>query len=446
MKKLSIIVFCLFLTSLTPLLSLSQTDTCPTIAEEALSLTTIVCEHIGHNQVCYGNGQAEIDPAPNSDTLIFEEPGDMADLMMVSNLRLHPMNVNTGDWGVALMNLQANLPGTMPGQGVIFTLFGNVEMMNPTANLMTIDIVSTGNINVRSGPSTNETVKSTLSAGQTIVADGRNDAGDWLRIRLDDGGYGWVYTPLMTIEDDISQLDILDASHSQQAYYFNTGIGDAPCQQAPNSGILVRTPEGVGEISLTLNEVQINLGSTVFMQAAANADMQISVIEGKARVVAFETEQEARSNMRIRIPLDENLSASGPPSPPEACNMNDLQNLPVDHGIDCENIWVNLDNGCPVTVPYGMTIHISNGFGYHTRAEAEADYAPHVASIIVDGETVVDTVGPIEDRGNWYVYDMSYHWQNPEPGVHIVTGPGPHGSHTGRGVRTCEITVLEPHR
>ena len=29
-----------------------------------------------------------------------------------------------------------------------------------------------------------------------------------------------------------------------QAFYFRSGIGDAPCAEAPNSGILIQTPEG----------------------------------------------------------------------------------------------------------------------------------------------------------------------------------------------------------
>ena len=43
-----------------------------------------------------------------------------------------------------------------------------------------------------------------------------------------------------------------------QAFYFQSGV-DAMCPAAPDSGMLIQTPEGVGEVTFLINEVDISL-------------------------------------------------------------------------------------------------------------------------------------------------------------------------------------------
>ena len=52
------------------------------------------------------------------------------------------------------------------------------------------------------------------------------------------------------------------AASPMQAFYLTTGIGDAACAEAPESGMLVQTPEGVGEVAFSMNGVDVSLGST----------------------------------------------------------------------------------------------------------------------------------------------------------------------------------------
>lgn len=229
-------------------------------------------------------------------------------------------------------------------------------------------------------------------------------------------------------------------------FTFRSGIGDARCAEAPNSGLLIETPQGAGEITLTLNAVEIHLASHAFLQAEADHELVVNVLSGRARVAALGEMTDARANMRVRVPLDADLNAAGPPSPPEACVSADLEGLRTDFG-DCETVSVVLDEDCPVMIPAGMDVVLNNGFGFETREDAEEAFAPDVAAILIDGTTVIDRVNPIQptvDEPNIrWLFQQHYEWQDPEPGTHIVTGPGPHGSHIGLGAtRTCEITVL----
>jgi len=256
------------------------------------------------------------------------------------------------EWGVSLMRLQAGLPDTLPGQNVTFLLFGDVAIQNAVdyePPPVLLDVTATSNINVREGPSTTHAVIGSLNNGQTITSDGRNEAGDWLRIQLEENETGWVYAPLMTVDGEIAALPVatiaeaepVDATPSydpMQAFYFRSGTGAAPCAEAPENGLLIQTPTGAGEISFLANEVSIHLGSTVFMQADPGQEMVVNVIDGHARIESYEVTVFAPAGTRVRVPLDEDGAASGPPEGPEPYDIARLAMLPTS----------NLDQPVPI--------------------------------------------------------------------------------------------------
>lgn len=64
-----------------------------------------------------------------------------------------------------------------------------------------IQITAASTVNIRARPSTDSGVVGRLTAGQTVIAYGRNANGTWLRI-----ADGWVFAELVTTSDDISSL------------------------------------------------------------------------------------------------------------------------------------------------------------------------------------------------------------------------------------------------
>jgi hypothetical protein len=318
----------------------AQSD-CPTIVQNALNATDAACEGASRNQACYGNITLVAEPQDGVADFNFEQPGDIVDVVGVRALTLEPLDAASDVWGVALMRLQANLPETLPGQNVTFLMFGDVEIRNAVetnVDPITLEATATGNINVRSGPSTNDEPISQLADGEIVMADGRNPDSTWLRIQLPDGTPGWVSAELVTFTGDLSLLNVVDPLAlppplltPMQAFYFQSGIGDAPCDEAPDSGVLIQTPEGVGQINFTVNEVDIQLGSTAYLQAQASGDMTVNVVENQATVSAQGTTRFVPAGSRVRVPLDANLVAAGPPSEPEPYNGADLAALPVGH-------------------------------------------------------------------------------------------------------------------
>jgi hypothetical protein len=230
---------------------------CPTLVQDALEITETACVDTGRNQACYGNVRLDVEAQEGVEPFTFEQQGDKVDLAAVQTLTLSSMDETVGEWGVALLKVQANLPDTLPGQNVTFLLFGDVEIEN-------------------------------------------------------------------AIEDD-------DNLTPMQSFRFQTGIGDSVCADAPDSGILIQTPEGAGEITLTANGVDIKLSSTAYLQAEAGDDMHVSLLEGQAEVEAQGVIQTVTAGQQVGVPMDEDLAVAGPPGEPHPYNLPTLASLPVNN-------------------------------------------------------------------------------------------------------------------
>ena len=230
---------------------------CPAIMESALDAVDAFCQDAGRNQACYGNVDMEVEAQPDAGNFKFDEVGDIVNVSAIQRLKLSPMDEATDAWGVALMNLQANLPDTLPGQNITFLLFGDVEIEN------------------------------------AVPVEERED-----------------FSPM-------------------QAFFLRTGIGDAACEEAPDSGLLIQTPDGSGEVLFNINGVDVHVGSTVLFQAEPEGDMMISPIEGSATMDIEGEVYTAIAGTRLRIPMTRLMFPAGRPRPLEIYEDRLIQTLPI---------------------------------------------------------------------------------------------------------------------
>lgn len=114
-----------------------------------------------------------------------------------------------------------------------------------------------------------------------------------------------------------------------QAFTLTTGIGDAACDEAPESGLIVQTPDGVGEITFNVNGVDVAMGSTIIFQAMPDEEMRISAIEGSAVVNIDDEIHTAIAGTRLRIPVGPDGRPTGPPPLPEAYGENQFRHVPI---------------------------------------------------------------------------------------------------------------------
>ncbi|MBI1256625.1 MAG: SH3 domain-containing protein [Chloroflexi bacterium] len=320
--------------------ALAQDATCSAIVQQALADVQQDCAPTGRNQACYGYVSLAATPREGVQNFTFAKAGDLASVGDINTLRLSALDTAKDTWGIALMKLQANLPDTLPGQNVTFLLFGDVEITNAVAPgtvvPATVQLSANSNANIRTAPSTNGQIAGSVSKGEAITANGRNADSTWLRIQIPDSdSLGWVFANLVTPASDVSALSVVDSTNAEipfkpmQAFYFKTGITQTSCAEAPQDGILIQTPKGAGQINIRANDVDIQLGSTAYLQAQPDDNMTVSVVEGEGHVTANGTTVAVPAGTQVTIPVDADLKPTGDPSPAQPYDESLVAPLPV---------------------------------------------------------------------------------------------------------------------
>jgi hypothetical protein len=338
--KISSWVAVVFLLILGPISALTLDDTCSQIVSNALEMTDQICDPTGRNQACYGHIALQAEPQPTyRDAFSFSEVGDRVEVTALKSLRLSAMDTTQGVWGVALMNIQANLPEDLPNQNVTFLMFGDVEMENaiPLPTNMNVTVTSQQRLNVHNLPNEAAYVFGTLDPNETVQAVGRTADRQWVFVEVPgmELEHGWVFSGALTAPDELQTLNIIDPRTvdygPMQAFYLKTGDNpeNLSCAEAPDNGLLIQTPEGAGQIRLMINEVRIGLGSTAFIQSKPGEAMTIATLEGKAEVEAMGVQSTAFAGTQVTVPLGTDSRPVGPPSRPQGYEVSQLQQLPV---------------------------------------------------------------------------------------------------------------------
>lgn len=262
--------------------------TCPTLVEQALQAMGENCENVERNNACYGYNQvrAEFSEAVGED--FFAQPADTAALNIIESIQTAEMNSDLSLWGVAVLNLQANIPNSLPGQSVKFVLLGDVEVENavePDEGFEQSDGVSTtatSTANIRSGPGLSFNVIGGASAGTSLTVDGKSADGEWYRTTVGDR-VGWIFGNLLDADAGLDALPVLDGTQrtTMQSFYLRTGFGSPACEEAPRDTLLIQGPEGI-EVDFTVNGADIRLGSTIAVRILPPGDIiEFTVIDGK---------------------------------------------------------------------------------------------------------------------------------------------------------------------
>jgi hypothetical protein len=311
---------------------------CPLLVRRALELTRQNCEVIGRNQVCYGHLVLSAAAQPGRADFKFEVPGDIEDIIAMRSLSLSAMDILQQVWGVILMKVQAGLELDTQ-QNVTMVVFGDTQI--DTAAVL-LDAQLRVNANSRAEPDDTATLVKVLPAGEILTANGRNDDGRWIRVQIDTSKLesAWVLAELIDVRGDLDSLPVVDSQTvdstinfgPMQAFYFQSGRDDAPCEEAPNSGLLIQTPEGAAEVTLWIDEVIIQLDSnaSAFVQADAGGSLDINLLEGTARVVAAGETRRALPGTLVSVALDDTLRAISPPGEMQPIDLATVAAVPLE--------------------------------------------------------------------------------------------------------------------
>lgn len=118
-----------------------------------------------------------------------------------------------------------------------------------------------------------------------------------------------------------------------QAFYIQTGVGATNCEDAPESGLLIQTPDGVEEVTFNVNGVDVQVGSTVLFQTEDvsddEVDLVMSTVEGSLAVQFDDENYPVVEGSQVRLPLNRELLPVGRPDLPYAYDENRVRPLPI---------------------------------------------------------------------------------------------------------------------
>lgn len=378
----------------------TQEDTCLALVQSTILNALTQCSTLEAGEVCRGAS------------------GAVAQASDINLLEPAAFDVALGEWGMIVTELpQARM-----------IVFGEVALENLGAGLTTIDMVvssSTGTF-ARSRPDANAEVVSPLIAGQQIVATGRTNDSSWLRVGLPGGAVGWVIAsvvrPVHPLEDN-RILDLETVSPRQDTIYlpmegfnFTSGIADAPCPHAPESGILIQTPADTRAV-FVINGITTRISGTAYLQAAEVDAMIVHVMEGEADVTLDDLTETIAAGERLVIDLEMDESSTK-----SAYDYNRVELLPYEllpRPIMIVNNWERVvippepnplagitgADACTVAVTNNVNVRNGPGSAYPTRGSllTNQSFRPTGRAIGLDGYVWWRLTG-----GAWIRFDVGF--------------------------------------
>ena len=197
-------------------------------------------------------------------------------------------------WGVARALFPAYAGDDLAARDAALLAFGNVALFplaqdEPPPTLADVKVTATQGANLRAEPSTAAPIIARLAFSSDLKAIGRFRGGGWLLIYATPDLRGWISQAVVSAPTE--RLPTLDAESDTAPLWlpwnrfdFRSGIDDAPCPGAPESGILLQTSKSEAPRRFVINGARLSLGGTVWLQAQISSGMLIQLLDGRARL------------------------------------------------------------------------------------------------------------------------------------------------------------------
>ncbi|MEZ4667251.1 MAG: LysM domain-containing protein [Anaerolineae bacterium] len=170
-----------------------------------------------------------------------------------------------------------------------------------------------------------------------------------------------------------------NVSPDMRAVVLKTGVASTTCADAPKSALLLQSPEG-SQATMTINGANVTLGSTTYLTAIQNEEMEIATIEGSAVVSSANITRVVQPGAKVGIALGGNdgLQVAGPPSEPEPFDIQFVQAAPV--------ILLERNVAIPPAINPAPTATTGNPISVPTACIPRADW--NFSYIVQPGETL----------------------------------------------------------
>ncbi len=273
----------------------AQSTSCLGLYASAFDTTQSLCSSTGRNQACYGNNTVSLTSFSDTVNIEFDTPGDITDIEQIRSLSLSSLSESNREWGIAMLRLLANLNPTQPENLTMF-LFGDVEVETAVDEVITYPVSTYVASNMRQYPNTSAFVVASIPQNTEIDAIGRLADNSWLQVHdTENNTSGWISAELLD-HDVLDEIPIVEATQPyfgpMQAFYFRgNGLGDGlNCSSVPVDGLMIQTPEGVGRVTVWVNEITFdflaNTASTAMIYPPTDNVMTVELLEGAAAITS----------------------------------------------------------------------------------------------------------------------------------------------------------------
>lgn len=308
---------------------------CPAQVSAAFSAARIICENLQEGQVCLGNGIVEATARVEGAALT--QPADRRSLTDFASLRLRTLDTDNGLLTVLMARprLLTTNNQLFPVQMIAFgdvTLTDDADVVQEVPNQRTGRVIADFGLNIRRRPDGGADLLWQLRPGETVTVTGRLADRSWARVIIPNGfgTPGWVYAPYLDIAGGIETVPIVDVNApaptpipqqrpeftNMQAFVVSTQDVDPTCADAPNSGLLLQSPDGLASrLRTRINGVLIEFSGTLLIRSQPNGNFSAIILEGEARFIANDFRSETIAGQEVIVSVDGQSRAISAPVP-----------------------------------------------------------------------------------------------------------------------------------
>lgn len=281
-------------------LTAAQESACEEVVRHALAAIAEQCLGLARDSMCIVSPPVQTDAAA---------------LSSVSRIATAGFDGQGQSWGAAVIRLGANLPLTYDGPGVLALLGGDAQIINevaPGAVMIFGEPLSTAAVSDASLfrlPGIIPEPIGELRQDDIVLVDAWESDGDWLRV-VSDGMVAWVEA------DKVQRLQAMDAlpritigqPYPLRTFSLTTGSAYAECASAEPL-VAVQTPSDV-PVNLTVNGVDIHVGSMVSFQQAHRGALSLTVHRGAVTTIYGQRINAGESAIGILSPAEGGSSSA----------------------------------------------------------------------------------------------------------------------------------------
>ncbi len=282
----------------------AQEQACRAVVAAALDSISQNCANLARDSLCYSYPEVEVAAAPGNS---IPEPLTVAarlDLRGISSVRTSALDLERAHWGAALFHLGANSPMTYEGPGLIILLAGAAQIINETEAEQVVEIgepLTTVALEAATRfklPGVIPAPVGKLAADELLQVDAYDITGEWLR-DVTGGSVTWVKSKKLARLKAMESLPRLAVGQAfaLQSFALSTGTGLPECAEAEPM-LAIQTPEDMS-VNMTVNGVDIHIGSMVTFQQAHRNALSMTVHRGQASTVFGQTVNQGESVLGI---------------------------------------------------------------------------------------------------------------------------------------------------